>query len=197
MNKTQITELVCTRLSHDIIGNVGAVANAVELLEEGDLDFLDDIKAILKTSSKTLAARLKFFRLAFGLNNANLEDENFVKQIVADYLQTVGNKDFPINVELITQTPAGRKKALPLIMLAADILIRGGNIRITEENTHLTALIDAQAKLSADKLDKIEQAAANASEIADAALAPLSVLLGNGYKFSCCRTDENIIFTVE
>ena len=51
MNNNLITELVCTRISHDIIGNIGAVANAVELLEEGDLDFLDDIKSILKNSS--------------------------------------------------------------------------------------------------------------------------------------------------
>ena len=89
-----ITELVCTRLSHDIIGNIGAVANAVELLEEGDVDFMDDIKSILKTSSTTLAARLKFFRMAFGLNNANLEDEITVKNIAQDYLFTLGNKDF-------------------------------------------------------------------------------------------------------
>ena len=44
MNKAPIAELVCTRISHDLIGNIGAVANAVELLEEGDTDFLDEIK---------------------------------------------------------------------------------------------------------------------------------------------------------
>ena len=32
LNEEQTTELICTRISHDIIGNVGAVANAVELL---------------------------------------------------------------------------------------------------------------------------------------------------------------------
>ena len=36
MSDNKVCELVCTRLSHDIIGNIGAVANAVELLEEGD-----------------------------------------------------------------------------------------------------------------------------------------------------------------
>lgn len=30
-----ISEIVATRLSHDLIGNIGAVANAVELLNEG------------------------------------------------------------------------------------------------------------------------------------------------------------------
>ena len=74
-NNSLVCELICTRLSHDIVGNIGAVANAVELLEEGDMDFIDDIKSILGVSSKNLASRLKFFRMAFGLNNANLENK--------------------------------------------------------------------------------------------------------------------------
>ena len=52
MIPSHISELICTRISHDLIGNIGAVANAVELLEEGDMDFLDDIRSILKTSSQ-------------------------------------------------------------------------------------------------------------------------------------------------
>ena len=52
-----LSELISTRLSHDIIGNIGAVANAAELLEEGDMDFLDDIKSILKTLSSSIPFR--------------------------------------------------------------------------------------------------------------------------------------------
>ena len=79
LNDTLISELICTRISHDLIGNIGAVSNAVELLEEGDMDFLDDIKSILKVSSTVLSARQKFFRMAFGLHNANLENMELVQ----------------------------------------------------------------------------------------------------------------------
>lgn len=41
LSVSEISELVCTRISHDLIGNIGAVSNAVELLEEGDMDFMD------------------------------------------------------------------------------------------------------------------------------------------------------------
>lgn len=74
LSVSEISELVCTRISHDLIGNIGAVSNAVELLEEGDMDFMDDIRSILKVSSGVLTARLKFFRMAFGVDNANLEN---------------------------------------------------------------------------------------------------------------------------
>ena len=63
--KNLVSELICTRISHDIIGNIGAVSNASELLEEGDIEFLDDIKSILKTSAFNLSSRMKFFRMAF------------------------------------------------------------------------------------------------------------------------------------
>ena len=79
LSETELAELICTRFRQDVIGNVGAVYNAEEILEEGDMDFLDDIRSILKVSSSVLSARLKFFRQAFGLSNANLEDFGQVK----------------------------------------------------------------------------------------------------------------------
>jgi hypothetical protein len=84
----------------------------VELLEEGDMDFIDDIKSILGVSSKNLAARLKFFRMAFGLNNANLENKETVVKTVQDYLHTIGNKDFPITLLYDVNSVANIKNSL-------------------------------------------------------------------------------------
>ena len=155
MNDNLVSELICTRLSHDIIGNIGAVANAVELLEEGDMDFIDDIKSILSVSSKTLSARLKFFRLTFGLNNANLENKETVIKTAQDYLLTLGNKNFPINLNFNVNTPDNVKNALMMIMVMGDILIRGGDIYVEETEKSLIIKIDKSSKLSNDKLEKI------------------------------------------
>lgn len=192
-----ITELVCTRLSHDIIGNIGAVANAVELLEEGDVDFMDDIKSILKTSSTTLAARLKFFRMAFGLNNANLEDEITVKNIAQDYLFTLGNKDFPINLQFDVPLARNRKNALLMIMVIADILIRGGNIKAYCNENSLIVDIDASLKISTDKLTKIKDALYASSCNQDASLAPLACLLDQENKLSLIVNDSHIKLVME
>ena len=175
MTDTNVCELVCTRISHDIVGNIGAVANAVELLEEGDMEFIDDIISILKTSSITMSARMKFFRLAFGLSNPNLENEDFVKQTAQNYLLTIGNKDYPITLDFNIKDVAKRKAALVMVMIMADLLIRGGNISIWDDNDSLIAQIGVGAKLSDDKLNKVKKALST-DLLDDAVLAPISAL---------------------
>lgn len=176
MSNPLICELICTRLSHDIVGNIGAVSNAVELLEEGDMDFIDDIKSILSVSSKTLSSRLKFFRMAFGLNNSNLENNEIVVKTAQDYLLTLGNKDFPISLSFNVTKTDNIKNALLMVMIMGDVLIRGGNILVEENNGVLVAKIDATAKLSADKLEKLASVLANNGQTTDAGLAHIAAL---------------------
>ena len=42
-----ISEIMATRLSHDLIGNIGAGANAAALLNEGDEDDREDMSNIV------------------------------------------------------------------------------------------------------------------------------------------------------
>ncbi len=155
MNKAPIAELVCTRISHDLIGNIGAVANAVELLEEGDTDFLDEIKEILKVSSSVLSARLKFFRMAFGLDNANLTDMALVEKTTRDYLTTIGNKNFPIRLNMENFSVKYTRIMMLAVMILADVLIKGGEINVFEQNCKLFVNISAVSKISASKTEDI------------------------------------------
>lgn len=155
MNKAPIAELVCTRISHDLIGNIGAVANAVELLEEGDTDFLDEIKEILKVSSSVLSARLKFFRMAFGLDNANLTDMALVEKTTRDYLTTIGNKNFPIRFNMENFSVKYTRIMMLAVMILADVLIKGGEINVFEQNCKLFVNISAVSKISASKTEDI------------------------------------------
>ncbi len=150
------SELICTRISHDIIGNVGAVSNAVELLEEGDMDFIDDIRSILKVSSKILSARLKFFRLVFGLQNANLTDFETVKTTAESYLQTIGNASYPITVNLKIEDIQWTRPALLTVMILADVVIKGAEIDITEKDNVLTAQVRSLHSLANEKIKNIE-----------------------------------------
>ena len=149
LSVSEISELVCTRISHDLIGNIGAVSNAVELLEEGDMDFMDDIRSILKVSSGVLTARLKFFRMAFGVDNANLEKLDLV-----DYLKTLGNVNYPISLTMRLSNWQLSKMAMLAVMILADTFIKGGNIEVREETGRLLILAAGESR-SAEKIGAV------------------------------------------
>lgn len=156
LSETELAELICTRISHDVIGNVGAVANAVELLEEGDMDFLDDIRSILKVSSSVLSARLKFFRLAFGLTNANLDSCEGVRAATEAYLQTVGSKNHPLALDFSLENSDFCRQAMIAVMIAADTMVKGGTIEVRDAGTKLAVVCSSPAPLSAEKISNIK-----------------------------------------
>ncbi len=155
LSSIRLAELITTRISHDVIGNVGAVSNAVELLEDGDMSFLEDIKNILKVSSTVLSSRLKFFRLAFGLDNANTESMEYVKETAKSYLKTVGNSQYPIDLEFNLDSARYAKAILASIMIAADTFIRGGKIIVGTSENRVFLKTTSENKLSEDKIAHI------------------------------------------
>ncbi len=156
MSNTFLSEVIATRLSHDLIGNIGAVSNAVELLNEGDEQDLDDVKNILNFSSNVLNKRLKFFRLCFGLSNASVKSIDELKSISIDYLSTIGNPNFKIDLELNISTPKIFKFVMPAIMMMADVIIKGGNIIVKETETALKICVNSDANLNVSKLKNID-----------------------------------------
>ncbi len=147
----ELSELICTRISHDLIGNIGAVANAVELMDE-DPEAIDDAKPILSISSKVLTARLKFFRLAFGLNNTGVKTIAEITAPAEEYIATVGSRTAPIKLNFNISTPALYKIVMLGIMVMSDVFIRGGELSISETVNGLTFTADSQSALSAGKL---------------------------------------------
>lgn len=177
LSPVKIAELICTRISHDLIGNVGAVANGVELLEDGDIDFLDDIRLILKTGSGVLSARLKFFRLAFGLDNANTDNLLLVKETLENYLQTVGNKNYPINLNFGLDDGRYTKVVLAAALVLADTFVRGGEINITREGGRLKLAAASAFPLSEERVSTVKNILKGADVEPSAQYAPAYYLI--------------------
>ena len=152
---TKLSQIICTRISHDLIGNIGAVSNAVELLEEGDMDFMDDIKSILQVSSEVLSSRLKFFRMAYGLDNSNISNQDMIKEVSEKYLKSIGNqKDYPVklNMSLQNADSYGRMSMLG-IMVMSDIIIKGGEITVSAADKLKIRLVSPNALSSERKMN--------------------------------------------
>lgn len=153
----ELTELICTRISHDLIGNIGAVANAVELLDD-DPECVPEIKPILEISAHTLTARLKFFRMAFGLDNTCPREIGELKNIAENYLSTIGGRQTPIRLDFQVSTPALYKIILPAVMVLSDVFIRGGTLKVTEQPDGLFFEANSDAPLSESKLHQFSGA---------------------------------------
>jgi len=158
ISSSALSEIICTRISHDLIGNIGAVSNAVELLEDGDMDFLDDIKSILNVSSRVLSARMKFFRMAFGLDSSNLENAEMIVKTCEEYVQTIGNqKNYPISLQLKLSNAEKYGRLLMLaVMVMADVVVKGGLIEAEDDAEKMVMAVSSAAPLSIDKISAVK-----------------------------------------
>ncbi len=62
----RISELLCSKICHDLISPVGAINNGMELLTDTSSGMQDDAMSLVGASSRQAAQRLEYFRLAFG-----------------------------------------------------------------------------------------------------------------------------------
>ena len=130
-NDWRVAELLCSKLCHDLISPVGAINNGLELLGE-DQGMWDEAVALIGQSGKQAAARLSFFRVAFGGANqgetmtaegaAGLTEDYFAgSKIILTWTSPV---PMPANI-----MPRSRAKLLlNLVLLAAETLPRGGEV---------------------------------------------------------------------
>ena len=67
-----LAALLCSRVCHDIISPVGAIANGLELMDdpETDADMRATALDMVRNSAKTATAKLKFCRIAFGASGS-------------------------------------------------------------------------------------------------------------------------------
>jgi len=66
LDPLDLAALLCSRVCHDVISPVGAIVNALEVLEEDDPSMRDFALELIKKSARNASARLQFARLAFG-----------------------------------------------------------------------------------------------------------------------------------
>lgn len=150
-NSTELAEIISTRISHDLIGNIGALSGALELMKESGNQLDDDTRGIITTATNTLKIRQTFFRIAFGLDTKNITTAELQK-ICEDYLSTVGSRLYPMTLKLNGISAELTKVFCLCVMIGAEICIRGGHIDISVNKSNLTISVTSEYDLSSSKI---------------------------------------------
>ena len=156
MIATEMSELICTRISHDLSGGIGSVSNALELIEDDPMD-IEDATAILKAGSQTLMARLKFFRQAFGLKNTAPGDIKQMQKLADDYVKTYSQTQTPVQICWHIQNVSLYKIVFLGIMILTDVFIKGGTIDVSENDEGLVLKAVSNFDLSQNKIENIKK----------------------------------------
>ena len=186
--QTLLADLVCTRISHDMVGNIGAIAAALELSEVGDQCVLDkDAQNILTAASETLKVRQKFFRVAFGTDTTKITAAE-LKQLGDDYLNTLGNRAAKLDFECNNISADLAKIICLCLMIGAEVCIKGGHINIQIGRGKLTVSTQSDYKLAASKIESYQAILAGKTDIENASqfvqLIYLRELLGRDVPIS-------------
>lgn len=149
ISQTDLAAMMCSRLCHDMLSPVGALANGLELLaDEQDPQMRARCMELLEQSARISTDKLKFFRLAFGAAGGFGEaipiDEarSVIEALVADNKRITINWAIP---EPSLPKPAV-KVLLNLAQIALDSLVRGGTLDIGAERREGAVEIVARAR---------------------------------------------------
>lgn len=158
-----LAALLCSRVCHDIISPVGAIANGLELMDDPETDAAMKATALemVRSSARTATAKLKFCRIAFGASGsagAHID----LGEAGETAREFVGNE----KIRLDWQAPReNRPKAevkllLNMLLLAMAGIPRGGVVTVTADGQKLAVRAQGErAKLPQAMADILHGAA--------------------------------------
>lgn len=162
LSTLELAALLASRICHDVISPVGALANGLEVLEEDQGEEMREFAMELITNSaKSATARLKFSRLAFGASGSSSAsiDSGEAEEVVGLYME--GEKAELHWTGERSLMPKNRVKLLlNLILIALGAVPRGGAIAVAingqgETATFALRCTGPKARIPADFADML------------------------------------------
>lgn len=135
MSNLDLIAYLSSRLCHDLVSPVGAVANGIEILrDEGDPAMREQALELLAQSAVEGTRRLQYYRMAFGalggLHDKVARDE--VQRAASSFFSTgktalewIGGENIPQELDKLDA-----KLILTLLLVAQALLPRGGTLSL-------------------------------------------------------------------
>jgi histidine phosphotransferase ChpT len=128
----ELAALISSRICHDVINPVGAIANGLEMLgEEQDEAMREQAMALIRKSTYQASAKLQFARLAFGAaGSAGAEiDLRDAERVARDFVQSARHS-LSWQGPSVTLPKNKVKLLLNLVALGVVALPRGGTVTV-------------------------------------------------------------------
>lgn len=137
LDSLDLAALLCSRVCHDLISPVGAIANGLEVLEEAsDEETKTFALELIKKSARQGSARLQFCRIAFGAaGSAGAQiDTGDAEKVARGFLEDDKTKiEWNVARELM---PKNRVKLLlNLLVIAQQTIPRGGVLTVASSGS--------------------------------------------------------------
>ncbi|MCB1386447.1 MAG: histidine phosphotransferase [Nitratireductor sp.] len=126
-----LAALLCSRVCHDIISPVGAIANGLELLDDdSDAETKEIAMGLIRSSAANASARLQFARIAFGAaGSAGADiDTGDAQNVAQGYFANEKKTDLEWSGERALMRKNKVKLLLNLLLVATHAIPRGGRI---------------------------------------------------------------------
>ncbi len=142
LSDLDLAALLCSRVCHDVISPVGAIANGLELIDDPEMDAETKETALdmVRSSARTAAAKLKFCRIAFGAAGSAgaLIDMGEAGEIAKAF---VGDEKVKLewNAPRENRPKQQVKLLLNMMLMAIAGIPRGGLVTVTVEGDVFTA----------------------------------------------------------
>lgn len=145
-----LAALLGSRLCHDLIGPIGAIGNGVELLSLSEHGIGEEV-ALIAQSVTTLNARIRFFRVAFGIARPDQVIRRAEVQSILDDLHPHGR--LAIDWTTPPDLPRLEVKAAFLSLLCAETLLRSaGHIRALRDEVGWSFTLSSPRLRNEDRL---------------------------------------------
>jgi histidine phosphotransferase ChpT len=152
LEDTALAALISSKICHDMAGQIGAINNGLELLEEeNDEDTRYYALELIQNSAKAAWAQLDFNRLAFGVSSSlgSLVPLAHVEQVARRYIEH-GKRHLHWQTDVQEVEKEHARLLLGLLSVALTALPAGGDIKVAASRK--TAAAKSAGKLKATLL---------------------------------------------
>lgn len=140
--QADLAALVGSRICHDLISPIGAISNGVELMSLTDNTAGEEM-ALIQQSVNSAAARIKFFRIAYGAATAGQTTQKAEIKQILDGLSAGGRVAYDWHLEDDQDRPLVR--CIFLLLQAVETALPLGG-QITVSATGKTIVITATGR---------------------------------------------------